>query len=120
VSDISITRKKGENGGKQQGNGENTEPELLKEFAELLADGVSTTVTLELAEKILILRKQTMSAADSHIAGELIKGAIKEVLTEYGLAPQSKLKEPHTRQQQCEEWWIRDLHVAYICQMCQR
>jgi hypothetical protein len=91
-SDTSNTRKKGKNGEKQQGKGKNTEPKLFKEFAELLADGTSATKALELAEKILTFRKQTTSAANSRIAGELIKDAIKEVLTEYRLAPQSQAK----------------------------
>jgi hypothetical protein len=94
ASDASITRKKGRNSEKQQTSRANTELELLKEFAELLADGASTTKALELAEKILMHRKKTTSAADSRIAGELVKEAVKEVLTEYGLTSQSQAKGP--------------------------
>ena len=64
ASDASITRKKGRNSEKQQASRANTEPELLKEFAELLADGASATKALELAEKILTHRKKTTSTAD--------------------------------------------------------
>ena len=94
ASDESITRKRGRNSKKQQTSRANTEPELLKEFAELLADGASATKALELAEKILTHRKKTTSAADGRTAGELVKEAVKEVLTEYGLTPQSQAKGP--------------------------
>lgn len=47
----------------------------------------STTKVLELIKKILTLRKETTSIADRHTARELVKKAVKEILTEYRLTP---------------------------------